>query len=140
MWDMIVKEAIFRLRAKREGRRFRLDWKIMYSTTAEIDLEEQELRIYHYNTPIARIQFERDLLILSSGGHYSPTTKRRLNWLLWPMNYYVFQRSWVWYLELPGGYIAPWTDEVPLPAEKIPSYSALKAEVAMTAEKLLRGA
>jgi len=50
------------------------------------------------------VQIFEDSVVLKTGGHFTPTTKQRMNMAseLADLGYQVYQKDYVWYVQIPG--------------------------------------
>ena len=61
-----------------------------------------KVRVILWNTEVATFDAQADEIIVKNGGHTSPTTKSRINAMLYDWargNPSISQRKWVWYLD-----------------------------------------
>lgn len=63
--------------------------------------QEYTRSIYH-NTPV--VSFNRDKIILNSGGWMTSTTKKRMNQVaeMFNLKYQVYQKDYNWYIDYKG--------------------------------------
>jgi hypothetical protein len=78
------------------------------------DTAYQEGKLFHvrlWNTNIATINPQHRKMTLRTGGWRTPTTKERLNKLIYPRGYTIFQKRGSWFIKHPQGKIMPFEEE-----------------------------
>ena len=76
--------------------------KIGYETWLTKDSYSKDIAIRHYRTNI--LTFTPDnIIIVNNGGHYSNTTKDRLNQFLRCRSVYISQKNFDWFVQTPYG-------------------------------------
>ena len=65
--------------------------------TSKITPDYTLTKICYHDTKV--VQFDNDIICLDTGGHFTATTKRRMNQasLQFNLNYHVYQKDYIWY-------------------------------------------
>lgn len=72
--------------------------------------ENGALEVVYVSTPIVKL--EGDTVTLNSGGWETVTTKRKMNQTSnqFDLGFGVFQKDWIWFVDLPNGETVKFTD------------------------------
>jgi hypothetical protein len=79
-----------------------------------IVMEDGVLRVSYWNTYVVTWDKKTNTVTLNSNGWHTLTTKTRMNQTSnqYGLGFYVFQKNFIWYVELPNGETVEYEDHM----------------------------
>ena len=77
----------------------------MKSSNTRVEVVNNDVKLFLFDNLIAAKLGTENKLYISNCGYYTATTKERLNGILFPIGYKIFQKMFTWYIEDPKGNI-----------------------------------
>lgn len=77
----------------------------MKSSNTRVEISKNEIQLYLFDNLIAVKFRNENKIMVSNCGYETATTKERLNGILFPIGYKIFQKMFTWYIEDPKGNI-----------------------------------